>query len=136
MNLNDPVKANEFFKNKMAFTTGPVELSRKIGEKANIAVIDVRAEEDYKSGHVPGAVNVPKDKWSTLEGIQKNKLNVVYCYSQVCHLAAAACLEFSGKGYSVMEVEGGFTAWKEHKLPIESDNQQSKPRWQETESRK
>src|SRR3989442_12741640 len=44
---NDPQKAREFFANKLAFTTGPVELHYNLHQRAPIAVIDVCEEEDY-----------------------------------------------------------------------------------------
>jgi len=116
--IEDPAKAKAYFEAKMAFTTGPIELERAI-RSGEVHVVDVRASEDYAEGHIPGAVNLPKDRWQTLEGLRKDKVNVLYCYSQVCHLAAAAAVEFSSKGYPVMEMEGGFRAWKEHELDIE-----------------
>ena len=115
---NDPVKAKEYFQAKMTFTTGPIELERLLkGREVN--VVDVRAAEDYAEGHIPGAVNLPKDKWQTLEGLRKDKTNVLYCYSHVCHLAAAAALEFAGKGYPVMEMDGGMRTWREHESDVE-----------------
>ena len=116
--LHDPAKAKAYFESKMAFTTGPVELERMI-QTGEVNLVDVRASEDYNEGHIPGAVNLPKDRWQTLQGLRKEKVNVLYCYSQVCHLAAAAAVAFSGEGYPVMEMEGGFRAWKEHELDIE-----------------
>jgi rhodanese-related sulfurtransferase len=115
----DPARAQEYFENKMAFTTGPVELERamKAGE---VNVIDVRAAEDYAKGHIPGAKSLPKDRWSSLEGLERERPNVLYCYSQVCHLAATAAVEFAGRGYSVIELEGGVEGWKENELPIEA----------------
>ncbi len=116
----DPRKAEEYFEDKIMFTTGPVELDHKIKDDEDINVVDVREAEDYEEGHIPGAVNLPREKWHTLEGLERDKTNVLYCYSHVCHLAAAAAAEFAGKGYPVMEMEGGFKAWKEHDLEIES----------------
>jgi rhodanese-related sulfurtransferase len=117
---NDPAKAKQFFADKLAFTTGPVELARNL-KQAHITVIDVREPEDYRKGHIPGAVNLPHEQWNGTEGLRKDALNVLYCYSQQCHLAATAALMFANKGYSVMEMDGGFDAWKEHNLEIESD---------------
>ena len=111
-------KAKEYFEAKMAFTTGPVELERMM-KQGQVNVVDVRAAEDYAEGHIPGAVNLPKDKWQALGGLRKDNTNVLCCYSQVCHLAAAAALEFASKGYPVMELEGGFRSWKEHEMDIE-----------------
>jgi len=91
-----------------------------IQEDEDINIVDVRAAEDYDEGHVPGAVNLPQARWETLEGLQRDKTNVVYCYSHVCHLAAKAAVEFAGKGYPVMEMDGGFKAWKAHDLEVES----------------
>ena len=119
MTAVDPARAKEYFEAKMAFTTGPVELERAMRQGENIQVVDVRAAEDYAEGHIPGAISLPKDRWNTLAGLRKDKTNVLYCYSQVCHLAATAAVEFAGKGYSVMELEGGFRSWKEHEMDIE-----------------
>jgi rhodanese-related sulfurtransferase len=117
---NNPGEAQRFFADKMAFTTGPVELARNLNEGNQIVVIDVRESEDYKKGHIPGAVSLPRNKWSTREGLRKDALNVLYCYSHVCHLAATAAVEFASDGYSVMEMDGGFEAWKENELDVES----------------
>ena len=119
MMISDPQKAKEYFEAKITFTTGPVELERMMKQGESINIVDVRAAEDYAEGHIPGAVTLPKDKWHTLEGLRKDKTNVLYCYSQVCHLAATAAVEFASKGYPVMEMEGGFRAWKEHDMEIE-----------------
>lgn len=119
LHVSDPAKAKEYFENKMAFTTGPVEAERMIRQGEDVNIVDVRAAEDYAEGHVPGAVSLPKGRWNSFEGLRKDKMNILYCYSQVCHLAAAAAVEFAGQGYPVMEMEGGFKAWKAHELEIE-----------------
>lgn len=116
--ISDPAKAREFFEAKMAFTTGPVELERMMkGNEVN--VVDVRAAEDFAQGHIPGAVNLPKDQWQSLKGLRKDKTNVLYCYSQVCHLAASAAVEFTAKGYPVMELEGGWGWWKNNDFEVQ-----------------
>lgn len=118
MTLVDTNKAVDFFRAKLEFTTGSVELEHMIEDGENIKIIDVRYPDDFAAGHIPGAVNLPKEKWDTLEGLSRDKVNIVYCYSQVCHLAAAAALEFAERGFSVMELEGGFDEWRKHDLPI------------------
>jgi rhodanese-related sulfurtransferase len=116
---NDPEKARQFFADKIAFTTGPVELEHNLKNRNDIVVVDVRETEDYEKGHIPGAINLPSDKWNTFAGLRKDTLNVLYCYTQQCHLAATAAVEFGAKGYPVMEMDGGFEAWKEADLEIE-----------------
>ena len=118
--IHPPAQARAYFEAKLAFRTGPVELNRwiKTGED-NLVVVDVRAAEDYAKGHIPGAINIPKDRWDNPQGLKKDKTNVVYCYTQQCHLAANACVRFASRDFPVMELEGGFETWKEHELDIE-----------------
>jgi rhodanese-related sulfurtransferase len=118
LKLVKPKKAKRFFARKLEFTTGPIELNYWLDQGANIQVVDVRAPADYARGHIPGAIPLPKEKWGKPAGLKKDKINVLYCYSQVCHLAAAAACEFAGRGYPVMELEGGFETWKDYELPV------------------
>ena len=119
MTLVSSEKAVKYFEDKLDFTTGPVELYLMIESGENINVIDVRARDDFKSGHLPGAKSMPKDSWNSLSGLAADKVNIVYCYSEVCHLAAAAAKRFAEAEFSVMELEGGFDIWKANNLPIE-----------------
>jgi rhodanese-related sulfurtransferase len=115
----DPQGAQQYFRNKMAYTTGPDEVSHMLESGEDIVVIDVREAEDYAKGHIPGSLNLPQPQWSTHDGLQQDRTNVVVCYSQQCHLAAKACVQFAGAGFPVMEMDGGFEAWKENDLKIE-----------------
>lgn len=115
----DAAAAKRHFQEKLSFTTGPVELSSAIQKGADVNLIDVRQREDYEKGHLPGAVSLPKEEWHTVAGLSGDKVNVVYCYSTVCHLAARAALFFADKGFSVMELEGGFKEWRVHDLPVD-----------------
>ncbi len=115
----DPAAAAKYFQQKLDCTTGPIELGHWIEEKAPITIIDVRRPEDFEKGHIPGALNLPKEKWEGVKGLTKDRTNVVYCYSQTCHLAAAAALIFSKKGFPAVELEGGFNTWLKAKLPVD-----------------
>lgn len=119
----DQARAREYFANKVAFTTGPIELSRRIERGEDIVVVDVREAEDYEESHVPGAINLPKNHWHSPDGLREDTVNILYCYSQTCHLAARAAQEFAGKGYQVMEMEGGFEAWESYDLETEQSDE-------------
>jgi rhodanese-related sulfurtransferase len=119
MNLIDIHRATEYFKAKLEFTTGPVELKHMLDMGEEINIIDVRYPEDYSVGHIPSSINLPKEKWGTLECLNHEKINIIYCYSGVCHLAAEAAMFFAENGYPVMELDGGFEQWKQHQFPIE-----------------
>jgi rhodanese-related sulfurtransferase len=113
---NDPKQAKEFFERKMQFTLGPIEVQHYREQGAPMNIVDVRHEIDFEKEHVPGAISLPEEKWDTLQGLSKDKPNILYCYSIVCHLAAKAAVFFAGRGYSVFEMDGGFKSWKEHGL--------------------
>lgn len=114
-------KAVEYFETKLEFTTEPGDLYDMMMNHEDINIIDVRAEKDYKEGHIPGAKNLPKEKWGTFEGLDRERPNIVYCYSILCYLAPKACLEFAKEGYRVVELTGGFKGWQRNHLPIEKD---------------
>lgn len=118
--MNDPKAALEFFRSKVAFTTGPIELESMLKNDQPVNVVDVRAARHFEEAHIPGSVNLPEEEWNTYRGLQKDRLNVVLCYEEVCHLAARACGHFAAAGFSVMELQGGFKTWKDHELKVVS----------------
>ncbi|MGH7252625.1 MAG: rhodanese-like domain-containing protein, partial [Nitrospiraceae bacterium] len=99
LKIPSAVSAKKYFQDKMGFTTGPVELERWVKQGQPVNIVDVRAAEDFAEGHIPGAVNVPKGQWDDPQivksRLRKDKINVLYCYSQVCHLAATAAVGFA-----------------------------------------
>ncbi len=107
----DTEKAASYFTKYLAYTIGPFELKQMI-EQEKAAVIDVRAYEDFKESHIPGAISIPKDELDkNLEKLSKDKINVVYCYNQQCHLGAQACLILAEYAYPAVLMEGGFDVW-------------------------
>ena len=110
--------ARAHFAAKLGFTTGPHEVTGMIDQKKDIVIVDVRFPTDYRKGHIPGAVNVPKGKWREAQGLSKDKLNILYCYNQTCHMAAEAAVELIALGYPVAEMEGGFATWEANGYPV------------------
>ena len=110
--------ARAHFAAKLAFTTGPHEVTGMIDQKKDVVIVDVRFPTDYRKAHIPGAVNVPKGKWHEAAGLSRDKLNVLYCYNQTCHMAAEAAVELIALGYPVAEMEGGFATWEANGYPV------------------
>jgi len=110
--------ARAHFAAKLALTTGPHEVTGMIDQKKDIVIVDLRFPTDYRKAHIPGAVNVPKGKWHEAAGLSKDKLNVLYCYNQTCHMAAEAAVELLALGYPVVEMEGGFATWEANGYPV------------------
>lgn len=112
MNHYDIEQARTFFKAKIGFTTGLHEVDGMIKSQQDVAIVDVRLPRDYRQGHIPGSINLPNGQWNDAAGLSRDKLNVLYCYSQTCHLAAQAAVELLAQGYPVVEMEGGFAGWE------------------------
>ena len=117
--------ARAHFAAKLGFTTGPHEVTGMIDQKKDIVIVDVRFPTDYRKAHIPGAVNVPKGKWREAQGLSKDKLNILYCYNQTCHMAAEAALELLALGYPVVEMEGGFATWEANGYPVAASQAQA-----------
>lgn len=66
----------------------------------NFDIIDVRTEEEYKLGHVEGAINIPYDEiLDNLDRINKDKPTIVYCRSNARAEIASLSLKSAGFPY-------------------------------------
>jgi len=119
----DPEQAKKYFDAKLTYTMGPMELKQLMDDKEDFTIIDVRSEDDFREGHIPGSINLPEDQWATLKGVSKDRPNIIYCYSQACHLAAKAAAHFAGRGFPVQELEGGWKTWQEQDLGVEKETE-------------
>lgn len=111
---NDPVEAEAYFSARERHTTGPMDVHEALETQIPIILVDVRAPGDFEKEHIPGAVHLPKERWSTCAGLQRDKVNVVYCYTEVCHLALRAAIEFARHGFPVRVMDGGIQSWKDY----------------------
>jgi rhodanese-related sulfurtransferase len=112
-------EAHGFVGNKMLLTILPEEVDQILRQDFNSIIVDVREAKDFIRGHVPGAINLPEGNWSKISGLQYDVTMIVYCYSNTCPLGLQTISEFARHGYSAVEMEGGFDAWKENNLPVE-----------------
>jgi rhodanese-related sulfurtransferase len=85
----------------------------------HLLVLDVRSPEEFKEGHVPGAVNIPYDQMaSRLADVPKDKDLVLYCRSG--RRAGIAAEVLAANGYSrLSHLEGDMPAWIEKGRPVE-----------------
>ncbi len=92
--------------------------------------IDTREPEEYSEGHIPGAINLPFERWdeywdSVEPLIGAERLIVTYCGGLDCELSLFAAREFQSHGYvRPLIFFGGYVKWTEQGLPIESGNKQ------------
>jgi rhodanese-related sulfurtransferase len=85
-----------------------------------VTVLDVRPPEEYASGHVPGAVNVPlKELEERLKELPHEQEIVAYCRGPHCVLAFEAVARLREQGFQARRLEDGFPEWREAGLPVE-----------------
>ena len=78
-------------------------------------VIDVREADEYASGHLPGAVNIPRGllefRLSAAEALQRRDLKVlIYCKTGG-RSALSACAMLDMGYLDVRSLAGGIDAW-------------------------
>lgn len=77
-------------------------------------LLDVRTPEEYRSGHIPGAVNLPLDRLQDLDLPQEHPV-FAYCLSGA--RSAQACAWMKRQGCEAVNL-GGISGYRG---PIETD---------------
>lgn len=95
----------------------PAEYDQKFGDAASHLLIDVRTPEEFASGHIEGAINIPVESLSQrLNEVPKDSALVVYCRTGNRSATAAQILVTAGYG-PVYDL-GGIQAWVSAGNPI------------------
>jgi glyoxylase-like metal-dependent hydrolase (beta-lactamase superfamily II)/rhodanese-related sulfurtransferase len=89
-------------------------------ENGGLDVLDVRREGEFQSGHIEGADWHPLDRMkAVLPEIRRDKQVAVHCAGGYRSVIAISLLRRAGY-QNVVDVAGGFDAWKKAGLPVES----------------
>ena len=76
-------------------------------DKDDYILVDVRTENEYKKGHVDGAINIPVDELrERLHELDRSKTIVVYC--RVGYRGYIADRILSQNGFRVLNITGGY----------------------------
>jgi ArsR family transcriptional regulator len=85
-----------------------------------VSVLDVRPEDEYALGHLPGAVNIElRDLESRLADFDRGREIVAYCRGPYCVLSYEAVAALRARGYNVRRLEDGYPEWRAAGLPVE-----------------
>lgn len=91
------------------------EFERTIADTAGVQLLDVRSQQEYDEGHLPGAYIIDVHDSAFLEQVEaqltKDKPVAVYCRSG--RRSASAARQLVKAGYQVINLDGGILAWKE-----------------------
>jgi rhodanese-related sulfurtransferase/DNA-binding transcriptional ArsR family regulator len=99
------------------------ELVRRM-RKGGIVVVDVRPEDEFSLGHVPGAINVPlRQLESALSKLRRSQEIVAYCRGPYCVLSYEAVAALRRHGFKARRLEDGLPEWKAAGLPVATGSQ-------------
>ena len=88
------------------------EAAQMMKEETDFVLLDVRTQEEYASGHIPGAICIPNETIGSEEIPElpdKDQLILVYCRSG--NRSKQASQKLAEQGYTNVVEFGGINGW-------------------------
>jgi rhodanese-related sulfurtransferase/DNA-binding transcriptional ArsR family regulator len=99
------------------------ELLRRL-KNGEVTVLDVRPFEEYRAGHIPGAISIPVDELKArLRELPKDREVVAYCRGPYCIMAVEAVELLRKKGFKANRMEQGVVDWRARGWRIEVERE-------------
>lgn len=87
-------------------------------QEGTVIVLDCRPVEEFRAGHIAGAVSIPYDEIERRLGeIPRGKEVVAYCRGPYCVFADEAVATLKAKRRKARRLTEGFPAWRAAGLP-------------------
>jgi rhodanese-related sulfurtransferase len=97
---------------------GREQLLAKVRDGA-VTVLDVRPPEEFRAGHLPGALSVPlKELERRLSELPRDREIVAYCRGPYCVLAVEAVDMLRAQGFTAFRLEDGVQDWQARGYPV------------------
>jgi rhodanese-related sulfurtransferase len=95
------------------------ELLRRV-RGGEVTVLDVRPPEEYRAGHIPGALSVPlAELKKRLAELPKNREVIAYCRGPYCVMSVEAVELLRKKGFTAHRMEEGVVDWRSRGWRVE-----------------
>ena len=95
------------------------ELTKRM-KQGLVTVLDVRPEDEFALGHLPGARNVPLTQLKRQLAKLDRKIEIVaYCRGPYCVMSFEAVAQLRKLGFKARRLEDGLPEWKAAGLPVE-----------------
>jgi sulfur-carrier protein adenylyltransferase/sulfurtransferase len=97
--------------------------ARELIERGDPLILDVREQDEWDEGHVPGAIHIPRGNLeSRIESAARDRDRRVLVYCAAGNRSAFAAQTLGELGYAdVVSLAGGFTDWKRNGFPVVRD---------------
>jgi ArsR family transcriptional regulator len=88
-----------------------------------VTILDVRPEDEFALGHVPGALNIPlRELEARLSEIDPQQEIVAYCRGSYCVMSYEAVARLRARGFKIRRLEDGLPEWRAAGLPVMAGN--------------
>lgn len=92
---------------------------RKRMRRGDVTVLDVRPQDEYLAGHIPGALSIPVAQLKRrLSEIPKSREVVAYCRGPYCVYSVEAVSILRKHGYRARRANEGLPDWRATGLPV------------------
>jgi rhodanese-related sulfurtransferase len=96
------------------------DLMKRVIE-GGVTVLDVRPVDEYRTGHIPGALSVPLDRLKEiLASLPTDQEIVAYCRGPYCVLSVRAVEVLRANGFDAIRLEEGVQDWRAMGLSVET----------------
>lgn len=94
---------------------------RRLIRDGKVTVVDVRPAEEFRAGHLPGALSIPVPELKRrLREIPRGREVVAYCRGRYCVYSLEAVTILRAQGYRARRAEAGLPDWRAAGLPVRS----------------
>jgi sulfur-carrier protein adenylyltransferase/sulfurtransferase len=95
--------------------------ARELIEAGDLLLVDVREQDEWDEGHIPGAIHIPRGNLeSRIERAAPDPAQTLLIYCAAGNRSAFAARTLEELGYTdVASLAGGFTDWKRNGFPVE-----------------
>lgn len=102
-------------------SVGGDELLRRV-RNGEVTIVDVRPAEEYRAGHLPGALSVPlAELKKRVAHLPKDREVVAYCRGPYCVMAIEAVYLLRKRGFRAFRMEQGVADWRARGWRVETE---------------
>ncbi len=99
---------------------GGAELLRRV-RRGEVTVLDVRPPEEYRAGHIPGALSIPvAELKARLKELPRGREIVAYCRGPYCVMAVEAVALLRKQGLTAHRLAQGVLDWRARGWRVEA----------------
>ncbi len=104
--------------------------ARQVVDAGDALVVDVREQDEWDEGHIPGAVHIPRGNLeSRIERAAPDRERAILLYCSAGNRSVFAAKTLAELGYEdVVSLSGGFTDWKRNGFPVKLQTGLDAPR--------